>query len=63
MREQLAAAKECGCEVFVVDYGWYDDRGSFTRLNNWDEYSDRAFFGKMKEFADEVRKAGLGFGF
>ena len=63
LREQLAAAKECGCEVFVVDYGWYNDNGAFTRLNNWDEHLDRAFFGKMNEFADEVRKAGLGFGF
>ena len=63
LRRQLAAAKNCGCEVFVVDYGWYEDLGSFTRLNDWDECADRAFFGGMSEFADEVRKAGLGFGF
>ena len=63
LRKQLEAAKECGCEVFVVDYGWYNDNGAFTRLNNWDEHLDRAFYGKMKDFADEVRKAGLGFGF
>ena len=63
LRRQLAAAKECGCEVFVVDYGWYNDGGAFTRLNNWDEHLDRAFYGKMSEFADEVRQAGLGFGF
>ena len=63
LRKQLAAARECGCEVFVVDYGWYEDHKSFTRLNDWDECTDRAFFGKMSEFADEVRAAGLGFGF
>ncbi|MBQ7693722.1 MAG: alpha-galactosidase [Lentisphaeria bacterium] len=63
LRKQLAAAKECGCEVFVVDYGWYEDHRAFTRLDNWDECTDRAFFGKMREFACEVRRAGLGFGF
>ena len=63
LRKQLAAAKECGCEVFVVDYGWYEDHHAFTRLDNWTECADRAFFGKMKRFADEVRRAGLGFGF
>ena len=63
LERQLEAAKKCGCEVFVVDYGWYEDLKSFTRLNDWDECSDRAFFGKMRRFADKVRKAGLGFGF
>lgn len=63
LRRQLAAAKECGCELFVVDYGWYDDKGTFTRLNNWDEHTEKAFKGHMQAFADEVRQAGLGFGF
>jgi len=63
LERQLAAAKNCGCEVFVVDYGWYEDLGSFTRLNDWEECADRAFFGQMRQFADQVRQAGLGFGF
>ena len=63
LRQHLAAARECGCEIFVVDYGWYNDGGAFTRLNNWEEHLDRAFFGKMKDFADEVRRAGMGVGF
>lgn len=63
LERQLEAAKKCGCEVFVVDYGWYEDNKAFTRLNNWDECTDRAFFGKMRDFADKVRAAGLGFGF
>ncbi len=63
LERQLAAAKKCGCEVFVVDYGWYEDLGRFTRLNDWDECTDRAFFGNMIGFADKVRAAGLGFGF
>ncbi len=56
LRRQLAAAKKAGCEVFVIDAGWYDMLGS------WQEHQDKAFYGKMKEFGDEVRAAGLKFG-
>ena len=56
MRKQLLAAKKAGSEVFVIDAGWYKNAG------DWTEKEDNAFFGKMKEFADEVRKEGLGFG-
>ena len=63
LERQFAAARECGCEVFVVDYGWYEDYGAFARLDDWAEARDRAFAGKMRQFAARVRKAGLGFGF
>lgn len=56
LRRQLAAAKEAGCEVFVIDAGWYICHG------HWEEKTDDAFFGNMKEFAAEVRNAGLKFG-
>ena len=56
LRRQLEAAKKAGCEVFVIDAGWY------IRHGHWDEKTDGAFFGNMKEFADEVRNAGLKFG-
>ena len=56
MRRQLQAAKKAGCEVFIIDAGWYKGPG------NWTELENKAFYGKMKEFADEVRKEGLGFG-
>lgn len=56
LRKQLEAAKKAGCEVFVIDAGWYDKHGS------WLELQDKAFCGKMKEFGDEVRAAGLKFG-
>ncbi len=56
LRKQLATAAEIGCEVFVVDAGW----GGLT--GDWRENQQAAFFGKMKDFADETRAAGLGFG-
>ncbi|MBO4630709.1 MAG: alpha-galactosidase [Lentisphaeria bacterium] len=63
LERQLKAAKAAGCEVFIVDYGWYEDYGAFTRVDDWDECMNRAFYGKMRNFSDKVRAAGLGFGF
>ena len=64
LRKQLAAAKETGCEVFVIDAGWYGagDANWAAQTGNWREKTKAAFHGRMREFADEVRSAGLGFG-
>ncbi|NLZ62261.1 MAG: hypothetical protein GX902_00500 [Lentisphaerae bacterium] len=56
LRQQLAAARAIGCEVFVVDAGW------FRCLGDWRELENKAFQGQMSQFADEVRAAGLRFG-
>lgn len=64
LRQQLAAARTAGCEVFVVDAGWYGNGagGWHEQVGDWQEKTDAAFKGKMADFADEVRAAGLGFG-
>ena len=62
LRAELAAAKEVGCEVFVIDAGWFGGGESWGGVGDWYEKTQSAFYGKMKEFADEVRAAGLGFG-
>lgn len=66
LRRQLAAARSVGCEVFVIDAGWYGrsrERSSwFSEAGDWREKEGSAFFGRMADFADEVRSAGLGFG-
>jgi len=56
LRKQLATAATVGCEIFVVDAGWCGVAG------DWREKQDAAFFGKMNEFANATRAAGLGFG-
>jgi alpha-galactosidase len=63
-RAQLAAAAEIGCEVFVVDAGWFGEgtSGWVEQVGDWREKKDGAFRGRMSEFADEARAAGLGFG-
>lgn len=64
LRTQLAAAKAAGCEVFVIDAGWYGAGGPdwATQTGDWREKTKAAFHGNMRAFADEVRAAGLGFG-
>lgn len=64
LRGQLAAAAEIGCEVFTIDAGWYgaEDTSWHSQTGDWRENRAKAFRGRMKEFADEVRRAGLGFG-
>lgn len=64
LRKQLKAAQKAGCEVFVVDAGWFgSDEGHWAQqVGNWQEKQESAFLGNMKKFADEVREAGLGFG-
>ena len=64
LRQQLTAAREIGCEVFTVDAGWYGagPGGWWEQTGDWREKPDSAFKGRMSEFAEEVRAAGLGFG-
>ncbi|MEI6970585.1 MAG: alpha-galactosidase [bacterium] len=64
LRKQLAAAKSVGCEVFVIDAGWYGAGGQnwWAQAGDWREKTEAAFHGKMRAFAGEVRAAGLKFG-
>jgi alpha-galactosidase len=64
MRRQLKAAKAIGCEVFVIDAGWYGGgEGNWSaQVGDWREKKNGAFLGRMDNFAEEVRAAGLGFG-
>ncbi len=62
LRKQLSAVKELGCEVFVIDAGWFGKGEGWATRGDWREKTDGSFFGKMGDFADEVRSEGLGFG-
>ncbi|MDX9979102.1 MAG: alpha-galactosidase [Lentisphaeria bacterium] len=62
LHRQVAAAADVGCEVFVVDAGWYGAGEGWACQGDWREKTDRAFRGRMADFADHVRAAGLGFG-
>ena len=60
---QLEAAVEIGCEVFVLNAGWFG-----PTVENWGAVGDwrenPQVFGEksLREFADLVRSKGLGFG-
>ncbi|MFN4243980.1 MAG: glycoside hydrolase family 36 protein [Tepidisphaerales bacterium] len=60
LRAQLAAARSVGCEVFVIDAGWFGHgKGDwFDAVGDWDESGVL----DVGAWADEVRAAGLGFG-
>ena len=64
LRGQLQVAREIGCEVFTIDAGWYGQmEGNWAaQAGDWREKMKGAFKGRMRDFADEVRAAGLGFG-
>ena len=62
LRKKLSLGKELGCEVFVIDAGWFGKGQGWAVRGDWREKTDGAFFGKMRDYADEVRSAGMGFG-
>lgn len=64
MRCELAVAKRLGIEYFVIDSGWFGQKSSWWgERGDWKESLTHGFEGKMLEFSDEVRRAGLKFGF
>lgn len=63
LRKQLQAAAKIGCEIFIIDAGWFGADKSWGQVGDWREKENEPFFGNMSAFADEVRAAGLQFGF
>ena len=62
--KQLAVAKRIGVECFVVDAGWFGTKNNWwSQRGDWVESTTFGFKGRMCEFADAVRAAGLKFGF
>lgn len=60
---QLEKAKYIGCEYFVIDAGWFGEKYKwFNTVGDWKEAENCQMCGKMKDFADTVRKNGLKFG-
>ncbi len=63
LSEQLAGAKKLGCDYFVIDAGWFGEPHKWGAcIGDWIEREDCSLRGRMSEFAQEVRKAGLKFG-
>ncbi|MCX7800990.1 MAG: alpha-galactosidase [Fimbriimonadales bacterium] len=57
---QLEAAVEVGCEGLVVDAGWFGTGTDWWEaVGDWEECRTAAFHGRMADFAERVRSAGL----
>lgn len=56
----IAAAAKAGCEIFVIDAGWYAERnrGWWDTVGAWEESPDR-FGGKLVELLQRIREAGM----
>ena len=64
LESQLQRAKDIGVEYFVIDAGWFGKgKEWWTTRGDWDENMTAGFCGRMKEFADLVRKNDMKFGF
>ena len=60
---QLKHAVDIGCEYFTVDAGWFGETQKWWDVvGDWCEPSDCGMCGRLKDFANEVHKSGLGFG-
>jgi len=62
--KQIAVAKELGLAYFVLDAGWFGQKGNWWQLRgDWEERQDGALEGRMGEIAAAAKKAGMKFGF
>ena len=63
MCTQLEAAQKIGCEVFVIDAGWFGSRyDDWTSVGDWCENPNVFADTSLRDFADTVRANGLQFG-
>lgn len=55
-------AKNCGCEMFVLDDGWFGNRNDdTTSLGDWDVNEEKLGM-SMRELSIKVKELGLNFG-
>lgn len=63
LEKQLETAATIGCEVFVIDAGWYGlIKEDWSDVGDWREKTEVFQPGSLSEFADTVRDRGLDFG-
>lgn len=62
LKETVKLAAEIGCEIFVLDAGWYNTTDDWSAdLGNWIP-SKETFPNGIEELADEVNKNNMKFG-
>jgi alpha-galactosidase len=59
-RPMIAAAAKAGCEIYVMDAGWYSKDGEswWSTIGEWQPSPDR-FEGGLKAMIGEIRNAGM----
>lgn len=60
---QIDAAAYYGFEAFIMDAGWFGEKGNwFDCVGDWEETDTAATNGRLLEIADRVRANGMKFG-
>jgi len=62
LTRQVYAAKEIGCDVFIVDAGWFGEGDDWSTVGNWVEKKGILGDKDLRDFADFVRDHEMGFG-
>lgn len=64
LMEEAPRAAEIGCEVFVIDDGWFQNRRPDSYFLGWGDWTeDRTKFPNgLKAFGDHIRSLGMKFG-
>lgn len=63
LSKQIPLAADLGLEYFFIDAGWFGKgKDWFTSVGDWEENQTAGFQGRMLEFANQVRAAGMKFG-
>ena len=61
--KQVARAGELGLDYFVIDAGWFGEKGNWGAMRgDWKERPDGWLGGRLAEISQAVRAAGMKFG-
>lgn len=61
--KQINAAADMGIEAFMIDAGWFGEKGAWSEnIGEWKESKTGALNGRLKEISEQVRACGMKFG-
>lgn len=63
IESQIPVAAELGIEYFVVDAGWFGEKGKWSQtVGDWEETPTSAMEGRLGDISRQVREQGMKFG-
>ncbi len=63
IESQIPVAAELGIEYFVIDAGWFGEKGKWSQtVGDWEETPTSAMEGRLGDISRQVREQGMKFG-